>query len=257
MATFLFEEAVFGPIKSRRLGNSIGINLLSTTEKICNYDCIYCECGWTNKTHRKEKFVQTDVLFQELEGRLRELKQNKKEVNYITYAGNGEPTLHPNFLLITKIIFALRNQYFPNSKIALLSNGSTLNKKDTLTSFEFIDDCILKIDAGSQELYQLINCANVNLQLDDLCTKMETINEKIIVQTMFLKGSHNQVDFDNTIEPEIGKWMSRIAKIKPRYVQLYSIARDTPAKNLKAISKDKLKNIAISLAEIGIHAEVY
>ncbi len=257
MATFLFDKHVFGPVKSRRLGNSLGINLLSTHYKVCDFDCIYCECGWTHHKPDSEKFVNKKVFLQLLESKLRQFKKDNIPVDFITYAGNGEPTLHPHFLEIAKKVSELRDQYFPDCKIALLSNGSTLGKSKIKAAFEYIEDVILKLDAVQQELFQLINRPNEHRQIDDICQNMVSLDGNFIAQSMFLKGTVDGVEFDNSEQSVVDKWKQKIQLVQPRYVQIYSIARDTPLETIHAVSNERLHNIAEQIEELGIRAEVY
>ena len=257
MATFLFDKHVFGPVKSRRLGNSLGINLLSTHYKVCDFDCIYCECGWTHHKPDSKKFIEKQKFIQLLETKLSQLERDKIPVDYITYAGNGEPTLHPYFLEIAKKVSELRDQYFPKCSIALLSNGSTLSKEKIKASFAYIEDVILKIDAGHQQLFQLINRPNEHLQLDDICNNMVNLQGNFIAQSMFLKGNADGVEFDNSDQKVVAKWKEKIQMLRPKYVQIYSISRDTPLESIQPISKERLQNIAEQLENMGIHAEVY
>ena len=146
MATFLFNETIFGPIKSRRLGISLGINLLPNCRKVCNFNCIYCECGWTQDSNEKGKMPTFQEVSTLLESKLIEMSAKSIVPDVITFAGNGEPTLHPDFSKITSEVIRLRNQYFPKAKIALLSNASTLAKKGVIESMMQMDKFILKLD---------------------------------------------------------------------------------------------------------------
>lgn len=251
MGTFLFDKIVFGPIKSRRLGNSLGINLLSTDIKVCNFDCVYCECGFSNKSRMaKEKFCDTGELFNQLE---RVLSSSDNEtINAITYAGNGEPTLHPRFLTIAKKVKSLRDNYSPSSDIVLLTNGTTLNKASVQKAFESIDHILVKLDAGSDDLIREINKPLSRFGIDKLVFGLMKLKTKIKIQSMFLEGTVNDVDISNTTEENVDSWLKWISLIKPDEVYIYSINRDTPVLTLKAVKLKKLEDIAKKVRKLGI-----
>lgn len=251
MGTFLFDKIVFGPIKSRRLGHSLGINLLSTSHKVCNFDCIYCECGFSdNKATANEKFCNTDSLFIELEKEIS--KRREHEIDAITYAGNGEPTLHPRFLSIAKKIKELRDQYSPKSKIVLLTNGTTLHKSSVQQAFKFIDDVLIKLDAGSNELIEQINKPLSQFGIDKLIANLKQLETSIKIQSMFLEGTVNGKDVSNTRQENLNLWLKWITQIEPKEVYIYSINRDTPVSTLYPVSNKKLEQIALKVRELGI-----
>lgn len=251
MGTFLFDKIVFGPIKSRRLGNSLGINLLSIDTKVCNFDCIYCECGFSDKMRTAtEKFCDTDELFTPLE-RVLSTKDNEL-INSITYAGNGEPTLHPRFLTIAKKVKSLRDIYSPNSDIVLLTNGTTLNKASVQKAFEYIDHVLVKLDAGSDELIREINKPLSRFGIDKLIVGLMKLKTSIKIQSMFIEGTVNGVDISNTTAKNVDLWLKWISLIKPEEVYIYSINRDTPVLTLKAVELKKLEDIAKKVRKLGI-----
>lgn len=251
MGTFLFDKIVFGPIKSRRLGNSLGINLLSTDIKVCNFDCIYCECGFSNKSRMaKEKFCDTGELYNQLERVLS--SRDNETINAITYAGNGEPTLHPRFLTIAKKVKSLRDNYSPSSDIVLLTNGTTLNKVSVQKAFESIDHILVKLDAGSDELIREINKPLSRFGIDKLVFGLMKLKTKIKIQSMFIEGTVNDVDISNTTEENVDLWLKWISLIKPDEVYIYSINRDTPILTLKAVELKKLEDIAKKVRKLGI-----
>ncbi len=251
MGTFLFDKIVFGPIKSRRLGNSLGINLLSTEHKVCNFDCIYCECGLSSKTIPvKEKFCRIELLFSELEKVLS--SQREVEIDAITYAGNGEPTLHPAFLSIAKKVENLRDRYSPNSKIALLTNGTTINKPSVQQAFEHIDDILIKLDAGNDELIAEINKPLSHFGIDKLIAGLKQLKTRVKIQSMFLEGSADGKDISNTTKQNVDSWLNWVSQINPEEVYIYSIDRDTPISTLQPVGPDKLEQIAQKVRKLGI-----
>ncbi len=255
--TPLFETLVFGPIKSRRLGKSLGINLMPEIGKICSFDCIYCECGWNPENKENSGIPRKDVFEQTLEKRLQELKGTADEPDSITFSGNGEPTLHPDFVEIIDITLRLRDLYIPNAKISVLTNGTMLHKKEIFNAISKTDNNIIKIDGGTYETIKAINKPNVNLDLENYINILQEFKGNLTIQTCFLRGEHNGVKIDNTTEKEISLWMEHIKKINPKKTMIYAIDRETPEKNLEKISLEELEQIAEPLRQLGFDVACY
>lgn len=253
MTTFLFDKIIFGPVLSRRLGNSLGINLLPPDKKICNFDCIYCECGLTDST--KADLPSQEMVRQKLEEALINHKENKKNIDAITFAGNGEPTLHRDFKGIIDDTWQLRNKYFPKAKIALLTNATTIGSRKVRDAFEKIDLNILKLDSVHPKTVELLNCPVGGFNLDKIIGILRSMN-KPIIQTMFLKGSYKGIPVDNTTENEIEPWLETLKTIRPGLVMIYTIARDTPFDTLEKIPENKLNEIAQRVEELGIETQI-
>ena len=248
MATFLFDKTIFGPVLSRRLGVSLGVNLLPNDTKVCTFDCIYCECGWNPKVALIKPKLPTRVeVRQKLELKLKELIQFNQQPDVITFAGNGEPTIHPEFGFIIDDTLELRDKYCPNARVAVLSNATMLHKSTVVNALKKIDDNILKLDAGSLDFINTVNLPNKTMDIDQLVRQLQKFEGKLIVQTMFLKGEHNGVKFDNTTPKEVELWMEQLAKIKPEKVMIYSIARDTPSNQLIKVEQKELNDIAAKI----------
>jgi wyosine [tRNA(Phe)-imidazoG37] synthetase (radical SAM superfamily) len=230
MATFLFDEIIFGPVRSRRLGVSLGINLLPTKRKICNFNCIYCECGWTQDIEKAVSHLPgREEVYNALDSKLSELIKKNIIPDVITYAGNGEPTLHPDFPGIIDDSIILRDKYFKKTRIAVLSNATTISNP-------LIKNALLKVD--------LIN-------------NLIGFDGKLIIQTLFLRGIHNGKVVDNTTRVEIREWLKAIERIKPSEVMIYTISRDTPeGARLKKVPLNELKEIAALVESIGIRTQV-
>jgi len=244
MATFLFDQTIFGPLISRRLGISLGVNLLPNDTKLCSFDCIYCECGW-NPDRKKQKVVlpkRTEVQSR-LKHKLIEMSAESKLPDVITFAGNGEPTMHPDFAAIVDDTIQLRNELSPKSKIAVLSNATMLHKASVVEALKKVDDNILKLDSGILETIMLLNKPVGKFDLMKLTTNLKKFKGALIIQTMFLKGTFYGVPFDNTTEKEIDSWILMLKQIQPKSVMIYSVARDTPAENLIGIKLKKLEEI--------------
>lgn len=257
MPTFLFDACVFGPIKSRRLGSSLGINLLSLNQKVCNFDCIYCECGSSH--HLKKElptFVENDDLLTDLENRLKECTSNNTLIDTITFAGNGEPTIHPKFLSIVKAVISLRDKYFPSAQVAVLTNGVAMKNKRVSAALKLVDMAIIKLDGGTDDFINLIDQPKRKLSIVKFQNEMAKFDGEFIIQTMFLKGSVNGKLVDNSSGEELEQWLMRIKEINPKEVHLYSIDRDTPIDTLECIPKERLEMIASRVNELGIETLV-
>lgn len=257
MPTFLFDKIIFGPVKSRRLGNSLGINLLPTEYKFCNFDCIYCECGYTLKNrYTKHPFHPRELVRDRLSQTLTNKKRKKQKIDYITFAGNGEPTVHPEFEEIINDTIQLRDKHHPQAKIAVLSNALLAGKKSVKKALLKVDDNILKLDSGITETIMQINRPAAGFKLEKLKETLCSYEGNLIIQTMFVRGLHQGKPVDNTSPEEIEAWLKLIKIIKPRKVMIYTIARDTPEPGLEKIPEKKLNEIAGLLKQTGIKTEV-
>jgi len=257
MSGFLFEQIVFGPIRSRRLGISLGINLLPTHRKMCSFNCIYCECGITLPKPEPVVFAEKQDVIYHLEEKLKNLSSKNAMIDAITFAGNGEPTLHADFNEIIDQTILLRNQYYKNAKIAVLSNGSKADKPSVEDALNKVDLNILKLDAGTEETFQKINIAKRGLTLEIILSNLERFKGKMIIQAMFVKGLHQGEMCDNTTEEEVDLWLQHIKRLQPRQVMIYPIARETPISGLQKVSLDTLEKIAQKVEAAGIEARVY
>jgi len=259
MSTFLFSEVIFGPVRSRRFGVSLGINLLPCDRKVCSFNCVYCECGWTGKENFSASggLADPDSMAKELEKRLIFMKQQGDLPDSITFAGNGEPTLHPHFLPIMKQTIALRDQYAPKAKVTVLSNASTAHLPDVYKALILADSHVMKLDAGTEETFRLINQPGGNIRFDKILSNLMLFKGDLTIQTLFVKGTVNGQVIDNTTDREVKLWLDHLQKIRPRLVMIYPIARNTPAENLQVIGSDKLDEIAARVEALGIEPEVF
>ena len=252
----LFDDIVFGPVHSRRFGTSLGINLLPVDYKFCTFNCIYCECGWTYKNHVKKADLPT---FEEISRAMEEsFPHLAKSPDNITFAGNGEPTVHPSFADIIDETIRLRDQFLPAAKITVLSNASQLHKPKIFDALKKADNNVLKLDAGSEEMFKLINNPSGGLTLQKVISHLKKFNrDELTIQTLFLKGSIDGKNVDNTSGQELQLWLSHIREINPQKVMIYSIDREPPAKNLQKIDFNELKSIAGKIEQAGIATEIY
>jgi wyosine [tRNA(Phe)-imidazoG37] synthetase (radical SAM superfamily) len=258
MATFLFDEIIFGPVRSRRLGVSLGINLLPTKRKICNFNCIYCECGWTRDIEKAVSHLPgREEVYNALDSKLSELIKKNIIPDVITYAGNGEPTLHPDFPGIIDDSIILRDKYFKKTRIAVLSNATTISNPLIKNALLKVDQNILKLDSAFDSTIKIHNQPRVNVNVEELINNLIGFDGKLIIQTLFLRGIHNGKVVDNTTRVEIREWLKAIERIKPSEVMIYTISRDTPeGARLKKVPLNELKEIAALVESIGIRTQV-
>jgi len=255
---FLWESIAFGPIHSRRLGSSLGINVSPTDVKICSFDCVYCECGWTlRKDVRADNFAPADVVIQAIEAKLKKCKEEGTHIDSITFSGNGEPTLHPQFAEIIDRLLVIRNHYYPDAVITCLTNATQLQKPEIREALIKIENPMLKLDAGLPELYQIINRPTIAVTWKDTVEGMREFHGKFIMQSLFLKGEVDGQAFDNTSEENVTAWLQAVQELQPKRVVLYSLDRETPAKQLVKIYKGDLEKIADKVRALGIEAQVY
>ncbi len=257
MATFLFDEIIFGPVKSRRLGISLGINLLPIDSKLCNFNCIYCECGWTpGKKEMKVSYHPRQIVAEKLEETLQDMIKNEMPLDVITYAGNGEPTMHPDFEEIIDDTIRLRDIYFPKARIAVLSNATLLHKESVVRALKRIKDNILKLDSVFSETIELFNMPLGKFRIEKVIDQLKSFNGNLIIQTMFVRGTYNGKTVDNTTEKELSAWINALHEIKPQLVMIYTIARDTPSPDLIKVPIEDLNKIKERLEKEGFKVQV-
>jgi wyosine [tRNA(Phe)-imidazoG37] synthetase (radical SAM superfamily) len=256
MSTFLFDTVIFGPVWSRRLGESLGINLLPSGMKVCNFNCVYCECGLTPNSENDQKFPEAEKVRDLLAQKLSDMKEQGSYLDCITFAGNGEPTLHPDFPRIINETIESRNRLFPSAKIAVLSNATLVDEKRIFETLLKVDYNILKLDSAIEKTLMAINCPRGNYDLKKIIRAFKNFSGKLIIQSLFFKGSCNGIYIDNTTPGEIEAWLEVIAKIKPDSVMLYSLARDTAVNNLKGATAEELNAIALRVNDIGVQTLV-
>jgi wyosine [tRNA(Phe)-imidazoG37] synthetase (radical SAM superfamily) len=256
--SILFDDIVFGPVKSRRLGSSLGINLLPLTHKICSFDCAYCECGWTENTGEPFNGLMSAAEILAIANvRFIELQKHQIHIDAITFAGNGEPTLHPEFSVIIDGIIALRNSFLPKAKIAVLSNASMLHKPEVFAALSKIWYNIQKLDAGTERMFRLLNRPIVSLSLQEVVENLCRFNGNLMIQTLLVKGEVNGEWVDNTQEEELEAWFGHLVRIKPRRVMLYPIDRQTPASKLRKVDERIFESVKQRLDMLGIASEIY
>ncbi len=257
MTTFLFDKIIFGPVSSRRLGASLGINLLPTGSKFCNFNCVYCECGETvhNQPGRKS-LPEPLVIKAALQKKLTAMKQSGSLPDTITFAGNGEPTIHPDFNVIIDDTIDVRNAIAPGIDIAVLTNAAMIHKPKIFTALNKIEKNIVKLDAGIVETCRLINRPVGHFDLDRLVQNMKKFKNNLIIQTLFLRFKKGEKIVDNTSDNEVQAWLDILRDVKPQLVMIYTFSRGTPIQGLEKIPVDKMKMIAEKVKALGIETQV-
>ncbi len=253
MVTILFHETIFGPIHSRRLGSSLGINLMPNDGKICSFDCIYCEAGYNAQGTGKAGISPREEVRTALEKKLSAMKEAGDRLDVITFSGNGEPTLHPDFGGVVDDVIALRDKYYPAVRISVLSNSTMIDRPQVVEALKKVDNNILKLDSAIDETIRLINVpGNKNFNAQTVIEQLKAFNGQCIIQTMMLRGEHNGRVVDNTTEPEIEALLAAYREIQPKEVMLYSLDRPTPESQLKKVERDELEAIAERFRAAGI-----
>lgn len=254
--TALYDDIIFGPVHSRRLGLSLGVNLLPTCSKRCSFDCIYCECGWNAEHRGQARFNDRAEVRRLLEGTLRRMVAQGTPPDVITFAGNGEPTMHPDFEGVIDDTIALRNALCPDAKVSVLSNATQLGRESVRRALLRVDNNILKLDSAFDETVRLINNPGGVYSVERVVEQMCGFEGRLIVQTMFLRGSCDGREVDNTTEREVEAWLRQIDRIRPRQVMVYSLDRDTPCPTLEKVSREQLQAIAARVEALGVPCSV-
>ena len=245
----LFDSIVYGPIRSRRLGVSLGVNLMPTTAKLCTFDCVYCECGWNQPVSHPQLPTREQVRAA-LEYQLSTLDV---QPDVITFSGNGEPTLHPDFLGIIQDTCALRDQYCPNAKVSVLSNSTQLGRKDVVEALLLCDNRILKLDSAIDTTMLLIDKpVNQHLTVAQIVQWLSLFEGNFTLQTCFLRGEYEGRVIDNTTPEELSAWYQIVDILHPKQVMIYVIDRATPLQTLSKVPADEMEAIAAPLREKGI-----
>ena len=246
------EELVFGPIRSRRLGSSLGINLLPRKGKLCNFDCIYCECGWNKDGRSEEKLPDAADLEAALEAKLLDCRQEGIGIDSITFSGDGEPTLNPFFPEMVDVTIALRDKYFPEAKVSVLSNATRLGKEGISEALRKVDNPILKIDAPTDALAALINQPQGGYHVEDVIRNLERFEGDFVLQTMFLKSP----SFDSSSPEVLQGWMDIVRRLHPREIMVYTLDREAPAANLEKFTVAQMEDMVRPLKEEGFRIQV-
>ena len=248
------EETVFGPIFSRRLGTSLGINLLPQKGKICNFDCIYCECGW-NKDGRNDTVLPTAAKVRaDLENMLEHLRRQEVKVDSITFSGDGEPTLNPEFPQIIDDTLALRDQLAATAKVSVLSNATRVHLPEVFKALCKVDNPIMKIDAPTNELIARINKPAPGYDIARVVEALKQFKGNFILQTCMLRSK--EYDFDSSRPEVLDGWMEIVRQLRPREIMVYTIDRPTPAQGLEKFTVEEMTALVQPLIDEGFKLQI-
>ena len=246
------EEVVFGPIRSRRLGSSLGINLLPEKGKLCNFDCIYCECGWNKDGRDDTKLPTAEDVREALEAKLRQCKVDGVPIDSITFSGDGEPTINPAFPEIINDAICLRNQYYPDSRITVLSNSTRVHLPEVFAALRKVDNPTMKIDAPTNALVERINHPAPGYDVNRVVEALKQFDGNFILQTMFLRSK----DFDSSKPEVLEGWMDIVRTLKPREIMVYTIDRPTPEEGLQKFTVEEMRRLVQPLMEEGFVIQI-
>lgn len=248
--TVLFHSTIFGPIHSRRLGTSLGINLSPADGKVCSFDCLYCEAGFNTQGAGKKGLPDTETVRRDLEAKLKEMKTRGENLDVITFSGNGEPTLNPQFPQIMDVVLALRDRYYPEAKVSVLTNSTRIFTPEVVKALNKADNNILKLDSAVEDTMRLIDRPNEkSFTVRKVVDALKQFEGSGIIQTMFLRGTHDGVPVDNTTDSELEALIEAYKEIKPREVMIYSLDRSTPEEKLVRVMPDELNALAEKIRE--------
>ena len=246
----LFHSTVFGPIHSRRLGVSLGINLGPDDGKVCSFDCVYCEAGYNAQGKGTTGLPPREKVKEQLLAKLNKMKEDGQNLDVITFSGNGEPTLHPDFPGIVDDVLSLRDEFFPKAKVSVLTNSTKIFTPSVVTALNKVDNNILKLDSAIESTMRLIDCpTSPSFTVDKVVNGLKQFEGTGVIQTMFLRGEHNGLKIDNTTPEEVNALIKAYKEIKPREIMIYSLDRSTPEEKLVKVDKEELEKIGKHIEE--------
>lgn len=252
MSTIIYPSPIFGPVHSRRLGVSLGINLLPADGKTCTFDCVYCECGF-NADHRPQQKLPTrEQVAAALESKLLDMQHNGPTPDVLTFAGNGEPTCHPHFPEIISDTLQLRDKYFPQAKVSVLSNATFTHRQAVHDALMLVDNNIQKLDTVNADYINKVDRPTGAYDVNKIVEHLKAFNGRVVIQTMFLKGMSNGVDVNNTGDEYVQPWLEAVKYIQPREVMIYTIDRETPDHDLQKATHEELDVIRDQVIAAGI-----
>lgn len=255
MSTVIYPSPIFGPIRSRRLGVSLGINLLPGDGKVCTFDCLYCECGFNAERRPQQKLPTRSEVSHALEEKLQQMKAEGMAPDVLTFAGNGEPTAHPDFAGVIADTLALRDRYFPQAKVSVLTNGTRIDRPEVFEALKCVDNNIVKLDTVDVNYIARVDRPVGRYDLPTLLEHMRAFEGQCVIQTMFMKGVDAEgVSVDNTTPEYVLPWLDAVVRIAPREVMIYTIDRETPAHGLLKATPEELDHIVALLHARGLKA---
>ena len=256
MSTIIYPSPIFGPVHSRRLGLSLGVNLLPADGKVCTFDCVYCECGF-NADHRPQLPLPTrEEVAEALEAKLRQMQADGRLPDVITFAGNGEPTCHPHFPEIVDDTIRLRDSYCPQAKVSVLSNATLIHRQQVHDALMRVDNNIQKLDTISPAYIRLVDRPQGSYDVSKVIDRLKAFQGHVIIQSMFMQGSCGGESVDNTGDDYVLPWLKAVADIAPQQVMVYTIDRETPMHSLLKATPQQLDRIALLVRQLGIPCSV-
>ena len=246
------ETIVFGPIASRRLGSSLGINLLPEKGKLCNFDCIYCECGWNADGREDRRLPSAAELYRALRDKLSACRDAAVPIDSITFSGDGEPTLNPEFPEMIDLTLSLRDEFFPAAKLSVLSNATRLGDERVFQALRRVDNPILKVDAATTELVRRINRPVGDYSLETVVEQLLRFEGNFILQTMFLRCP----EFDSTSPGNVAGWMDIVRRVRPREIMVYTVDRETPLRGIGKVTAAQMGELFRPLIEEGFRVQI-
>lgn len=254
--TILYPSPIFGPVHSRRLGVSLGINLMPEDGKLCSFDCLYCECGLNTQRPLLPRPTREEVR-SALERVLVARNEKGEPLDVLTFAGNGEPTLHPDFPGIISDTISLRDRYFPEAKVSVLSNATAAHRPAVREALMRVDNNIQKLDTVDMDYIRLVDCPAPGYDVEKVVEALCAFNGHVIIQTMFMAGRlADGTSVDNTSERFLQPWIAALHRIKPAQVMIYTIDRETPTAGLEKASRETLDAIGERLKGEGFSVSV-
>lgn len=258
MSTTIYPSPIYGPVHSRRLGLSLGINLMPADGKICTFDCLYCECGFNHNRRTRSHHPSREEVAKALEHQLVDMHSNGMHPDVLTFAGNGEPTSNPHFPEIIDDTITLRNKWCPDAKISVLSNSTFIVHEKTRRALMKVDNNILKLDTVNPEYISLVDRpTQASYDVTKIIENMKLFNGHLIIQTMFMKGyttlsDGKKISVDNTCDRYVAPWLDAVKAIAPQEVMVYTIDRETPDHDLRKASHEELDSIRDRVVNTGI-----
>ena len=252
VSAMLREETVFGPIHSRHLGSSLGINLLPVNGKICSFDCIYCECGWNRDGKDDKRLPSAAEVRSALQDKLSALMLEGVRIDSITFSGDGEPTLNPEFPRIIEDTLRLRDVFYPDAKVSVLSNATRVHVPEVFEALRKVDNPIMKIDAPTDELVRLIDNPAPGYSLARTIEALRRFEGEFVLQTMFLRSP----DFDSSSPEVLDGWKAIVRDLRPRKIMVYTIDRPTPMQGLEKFSVERMHSLVADLIEEGFDIDI-
>ena len=252
MSTIIYPSPIFGPVHSRRLGISLGINLMPADGKVCSFDCIYCECGLNGDHRPKLPRPTREEVAQKLEEKLQQMTAERQLPDVLTFAGNGEPTCHPHFAEIIGDTIRLRDQYCPKAKVSVLSNSTMIHRQQVHDALMLVDNNILKLDTVDPLYINKVDRPQGTYDVETIIERLKAFNGHVIIQTMFMRGECKGESVDNTGETYVAPWLRAVKEIAPQQVMIYTIDRETPTQGLLKATHEQLDAIRDMVIAAGI-----